>query len=143
MEERMLRAYAHHYQHGGGPILVYRMPRRWQCGDGYGDSVRSALRYIIPAVASGAEKYGMEILDRTEKGEKVGRAAKQAIFPALMAVKDRAVQRWKEKRQKGTGQRKHRKRVYKVVRSHKNKKKNTTKRQVKRTRETGDSIINF
>ena len=154
MDQRVIRAYTHHYQHGAGAILVYRMPRRGQCGDGFGESVRSALRYIIPAVTSGVDKFGTEMLDRTERGEKFGRAARQAIVPALMAAKDRVMQRWKERRQKppppatdqqGTGSKKHRKRVYKATKSHKKKssKRSHKKKSSKRAETSNDNITNF
>ena len=148
----MIRAYTHHYQHGGAAIEVYRMPRRWQGGDGFGESVRSALRYIIPAVAGGAEKFGTEMLDRTEKGEKFGDAARHAIFPALMAAKDRALQRLEEKLerqekpdddQKGTGSRKRRKRVYKDLWTHKKKKSSKSTKRAKRSHHSTDSNLNF
>jgi hypothetical protein len=94
--------------------------KRWQRGDGFGDTARTIARYAIPTALAGAEKFGDELLNRLDKGEDFKSGAKAAIGPALSAALERTAEVWRkrhsdktdaesEEKQEGSGRKRHRK----------------------------------
>ncbi len=65
---------------------MFRGPRRWQRGDGFGDILRGVARFMLPVVLRGAATFAGETLDANERGESLGSAAKNALKPALQAA---------------------------------------------------------
>jgi len=98
-----LRYYAQQQQ-GGQLPTVFRGSRRWQQrGDGFGDWMRRAFRFILPIAASSAQTFLKETVDAREKGASWKDAAKGALKPTLQAGISRAVKRFAEPLQDGSG----------------------------------------
>lgn len=99
--ENVGSAYLQRYrdQQRGAGNIVFRGPRRWQRGDGFGDILRGIARFMLPVVVKGATAFAGEALDASERGASLGEAAKGALKPALQA----AVQAVAENFQGGVG----------------------------------------
>lgn len=145
--DALVRAYAQHYQTGGG-ILPAFQGAAFQDGAGIGDVLRSIFQAIFPIVASGASSFIRGTADGLSQGRSLGEAAKAAIGPTASDVAGQAVQRLV---QRGAGRKrrkikrrriskkttgvKHKRRVFK--RKHK-----VTKKSAKRVKLT-NIPINF
>jgi hypothetical protein len=107
-DERVGAAYRKYYEARSGLVgdsgfVLYRGGSREQQGDGIGDILRGALRFLLPALFKGASTFVGETLNANEKGASLGDAAKSALMPALNAAVSRV--------QKGRGTTHRRKKV--------------------------------
>jgi hypothetical protein len=87
MSNQYLQYYKRQY---GGEIPVFR---GGQHGDGLGDWLRGALRWLMPVAFRGLTTFGARAADAHNSGQSMTDAMKTAIRPALSAAAQDALAR--------------------------------------------------
>jgi len=82
--------YQYYKRQYGGEIPVFR---GGQHGDGIGDWLRGALRWLMPVAFRGLTTFGARAADAHNSGQSMADAMKAAIRPALSAAAQDALSR--------------------------------------------------
>lgn len=87
-----LKYYARQQRGGSVDENVYRGARRWaQKGDGIGDVLRSAARFLMPVFFRSAKAFANNALDAGDRGASFQDAVTSSIKPALSAAAEGVV----------------------------------------------------
>ena len=101
-----LAFFNHKHQTGGGSDFpVFKGGRYSQYGNGFGDILRPALRFLLPIAARGVTTFLSEAARGRGDGADWATAAKNAILPTANKVFKKVVKRVR-KSQVGNGKRK-------------------------------------
>lgn len=105
--DKLYNAYLQHYNiQAGGRYPVFR-GTPFQRGDGLGDILRGAMRFLAPIASSIAKTFIKDTATGLSRGSNLKDSAKSAIAPTFRAGVNRAI----ERAVTGQGRRRRRRRV--------------------------------
>lgn len=138
----------HYCQQAGGSFPVFA-GAPYQTGAGFGNILRSIGRFLLPIIAPTASSFIRSAAEGLEGGQDIKSALKGSIAPTVKTALGSTIEQV-QKRQSGSGKRRHkrkvvRKKLYKATkakRTHKRKSK-SGKRKKSRSKIRSLNSINF